>query len=720
MRIAVRAVLLLAGVPVAVLTQARLGAYATGRGGAATVRADPQVVVLSLASAALVALTLQWPSVRIAGRRWGLATLRAMRRVPARATRWMRRRVQLARPDGWRLAFGRMANRVQLGRWPWRVRAAALTLVFALGVSVLADVETRTPELRPQAQIWWLLSVALLLAAALLASRRSTGQQTLWETPRWRLPYDGLALATLAAGALALRLPNLTGLPYSVHGDEAACGLEALRWLHGDIHSLLEVGWYGLPVAGYGLPVPFMRLVGADLYGLRLSSVVIGTLSVLVTYALAREIGGRRMAFLAAGFLAVAHAHVHFSRMGIHYIHAVCVVALVFWLLLRMLRTRSEAAAVLAAAAMSLAVQVYFSARVVFVVVPLFLLCLLFLRAPLLRGSAGVVGWLFIGLIVALGPLAQYFLLDTAPLTARTNDVSLFSMTPYLHDYLVGQFGTATLWPGVLSRQLAAVPLIAGGLADQSLQYGPYTPLLDPLVAALATIGLFLALLRLRRPAYLLLALWVGAVIGAGVVTIDMPWWPRLLVMLPALCILAALVLEEISARGERAARALLHRVVWPRRAAFAGACAIALGVLPMAGALGYSGGHNVDAYFADYPRHVNADGYRTRYTDIAYYLAQLPAGTRAVLFEGGDMVINYETIRFLAPQIQGQQVDTIAALEDSLRVRAGTTIVLVPVESLNDFQQLLGAPGEIPAGQLSAEPDANGLVTFFTYTMPG
>src|SRR6185437_16280801 len=90
-------------------------------------------------------------------------------------------------------------------------------------------------------------------------------------------------------------------------------------------------------------------------------------------------------------------------------------------------------------------------------------------------------------------------------------------------------------------------PLIPVGVADQSTQYGPHYSLLDIGVATLVTIGFFYALLRLREPAYLLLSIWMsGTVLFGGVLTIDMPDWQRLLVMLPALCLLAALLLEDI------------------------------------------------------------------------------------------------------------------------------------------------------------------------------
>lgn len=110
-----------------------------------------------------------------------------------------------------------------------------LALCGALAASLIADIETWSEALLPQATSWWIGSVALLLLSALLAS---PAVPTLRVRSRsWSLVRDAVLLTLLTALSLALRLPNLTGMPYIVHGDEAANGLQALRWLHGGMCS---------------------------------------------------------------------------------------------------------------------------------------------------------------------------------------------------------------------------------------------------------------------------------------------------------------------------------------------------------------------------------------------------------------------------------------------------------------------------------------------------
>lgn len=708
-------VLALAGVVGAVAAEARLSVYAATGGGAAQVSASPGVVALSLIFCVAVAALLSWRDV------WG--SMRA----------WSRRWTEFApaeeRPpllERWRLALlERFDALLRAGPWQdirqtWRGWVCAVSVALSLLFSVIADLGARALASRPVAQWWWVASVALLMVAGV-----AWDWQQRWAkrfsfaalAEKFQRHLGGIALGlVLLAAALALRLPGLTDQPYVVHGDEAACGLEAFRWLNGGVPSLISVGWYGLPVAGYGFPALVMRVAGANLFGLRLSSVLLGVGAVLLLYALAREFAGRRVAFVAAALMTVSHLSIQFSRMGIHYIHAPFVVLLTLWQLARSLRLKSALAAVLAGVGLSLAVQVYFSARIIFAILPLFLLGLLLFNRSLLKGRLLMLGWLLVSFLVAFGPLGVYFLQDMDSLKARSAEVLILNMTDGMRAHLVSQFGTANL-SMVLPRQLAAVPLLVGGLADQSLQYGPLYPMFDALVAALITIGFFYALLHLKRPLCLLAVLWVVCtVVAGGVLTIDMPWWPRLLVMLPALCLLAALALEALLRAVQRAWLGLEWLLV-PAAPARRWR-AIALGGLLALLVIGYSGSQSIHHYFVEYPQQVNGDSYRTAYTNIGRYLADLPAGTRVILFSDDSLIWDYSTLQFLAPQVRGQQVDSPKALQDALARRSSPVLVIVAPSKGADFETLRTTAGALPPGAYAIHASAQGQLAFFTYSI--
>jgi 4-amino-4-deoxy-L-arabinose transferase-like glycosyltransferase len=711
----------------AMAAESQLSALAKTGSGADRVSASPVLVALLLIASFGAAALLRWQDVfdGVADAWWTLRrapeALQYLRRLPQTARAWLlsRRAALQALFERWRIALHATTWRHWAG-----LSLAWIALVLALIASALAGAAV--PVLA--AQWFWIAGTFLLLVAACVwpSAHSSPLHRLRWRLSvgpaspswsRWRALWnnwgDWLLLGGLLAFGAALRLPNLASMPYVVHGDEASCALEALRWLHGEVHTLLSTGWYGLPVLGYGIPALVMHFAGDDLVGARLSSVIVGLLSLIVMYLLAREFAGRRVAFVATALLAVSHLHIQFSRSGIHYIHALLAVELTLWLLVRALRDRSAVAAVLAAIAMSFSAQVYFSARLVFIIVPLFIVGLWLLNRQLLSGRGPTLGWLIAGLLAALGPLASFFRTAGNALNSRTDEVLILNQTPWMRDHLVQQFGTADI-PRVLLRQLAAVPLLLTAVADQSTQYGPHYSLLDVGVATLVTIGFFYALLRLRKPVYLLLAIWiVGTAVFGGILTIDMPDWQRLLVMLPALCLLAALLLEDVLERFEQGIVSIADHLPRLRMPSLAPVLAATLLALVL---VGLSANWNIQRYFVDYPRQTNPDPWWTTYTDIGRYLSTLPAGTHFILLSDGSLVADYATLRYLGPGTTGSRVETTDELAQALANSTDPTVTIVTLSRANDIEQALEAGGTLPSGSFIPYVNANHTTTFYLY----
>ncbi|HEY1388026.1 MAG TPA: glycosyltransferase family 39 protein [Ktedonobacterales bacterium] len=711
----------------AMAAESQLSALVKTGSGADRVTASPVLVALLLIASFGAAALLRWQDVfdGVADAWWTLRrtpeALQYLRRLPQTARVWLlsRRESLHALLERWRSALHATTWRHWAG-----LSLAWIALVLALIASALAGAAD--PVLA--AQWFWFAGMLLLLLAACvwpsahsaplhrLHWRLSVGPTSpLWSRwrARWNTWGDWLLLGALLAGGAALRLPNLASMPYVVHGDEASCALEALRWLHGEVDTLLSTGWYGLPMLGYGIPAVVMHFAGDSLFGVRLSSVIVGLLSLIVIYLLAREFAGRRVAFVATALLAVSHLHIQFSRSGIHYIHALFAVELTLWLLVRALRDRSAVTAVLAAIAMSFSAQVYFSARLVFIIVPLFIVGLWLLNRRLLSGRGPTLAWLIAGVLAALGPLASFFRTAGNALNSRTDEVLILNQTPWMRDHLIQQFGTADI-PTVLLRQLAAIPLLPTAVADQSTQYGPLYSLLDVGVATLVTIGFFYALLRLRKPVYLLLAIWiVGTVVFGGVLTIDMPDWQRLLVMLPALCLLAALLLEDILERVEQGIVSVADRLprLWlPSRAPALAATLLALVLV------GLSANWNIQRYFVDFPHQTNHDPWWTTYTDIGRYLSTLPADTHFILFSDDTLVADYATLRYLGPGVSGGRVETTDELAQALANSADPTVTIVTLGRVGDLEQALAAGGILPSGSFTPYVTANHTTTFYLY----
>jgi hypothetical protein len=213
---------------------------------------------------------------------------------------------------------------------------------------------------------------------------------------------------------------------------------------------------------------------------------------------------------------------------------------------------------------------------------------------------------------------------------------------------------------------------------------------------------------------------WVGAtVMLGGVLTIDMPWWPRLFVMMPALCLLAAVAVESVLAWAaitwtEDIGPALGRWGTWRASAV------TAVGALAVASVIAYCAAVSIQHYFHDYPNTVMTDAYRTRFTDIARYVAQLPAGTHVVLYSSDDLSWSYPTIQFMSRQVVGSGVTSESTLLTAVARRGHAPLLLIVAQEQTDaFLRLLRTPGALPPGQLSAPTNPGGVTTFIVYAMP-
>lgn len=211
-------------------------------------------------------------------------------------------------------------------------------------------------------------------------------------------------------------------------------------------------------------------------------------------------------------------------------------------------------------------------------------------------------------------------------LTSRQRDVSVF--TPAVADHIVDAYHVTSL-PRAIAVQVVRSALTFHHTPDTSLQFGFPRPMLNPFFGPLAALGLAVCAVRLRQAGPALLAAWWAFVLlVAGAFTSDAPFWPRLVVVLPAAALLVALgfdrVIDALAVASSRAA-------VSPRVRLAAGAVVVAgVGV-------------------------VNWSWYTERarvYVDEADWLGRLIAAEPATRFcmVPGRLSFREEEVRFLAP----------------------------------------------------------------------
>ncbi|HVR29547.1 MAG TPA: hypothetical protein VMS86_08425, partial [Thermoanaerobaculia bacterium] len=189
-------------------------------------------------------------------------------------------------------------------RW-WSLGMAALALWAGALWMQARHGETATMRAA------WVASVSLLALAAWGSQRGQAGTPVIDAVPR----RTALALlSVIGLGAFLLRFVELATLPLAHHGDMAMMGLGSRELLRGET-GWFGVGWAWIPWLGYAPGALAMRLFGDDLFGLRMASVLGGTVAVVSTYGIGATIHSRRVGLLAAAVGAVGYVDIHFGRI---------------------------------------------------------------------------------------------------------------------------------------------------------------------------------------------------------------------------------------------------------------------------------------------------------------------------------------------------------------------------------------------------------------------
>ncbi len=473
-----------------------------------------------------------------------------------------------------------------------------------------------------------LLAVVIPEAASGIRGRRARG---------WRGDLRPLlVLLAILAVAAALRMVSLDTLPGFLHNDEGDVGLSARAAATGQVNAVFSYGFVGLPMLGYSWDGAFLKFFGDSLWSLRASSAVLGLGSIAITALLGKELFNWRSGLLAAALLSLFHLHIQFSRDGIHNIQALFMVTLTVYLLVLALRYGSRSAAVGTGVALSVDLQVFFSARLAFVLVPLIILCALVgTNRRLLRLRLPTVVWIAAGFLVAGAPILAFLDLQWAAYMSHSSSSLITTSDPTARLHLLGANGRFDLWAIMRLNIWHALQTFnfPGHVAmDQYPLWG--RPMLDPVSGSLLSGSLALAIFRIRDTGFAIcVGMFVTIMFFIGTLTIDQPDWNRLLIILPVTALLLGAFLDALWQLCER---------VWFL------AKPAALAALIVTAAVGYG---NFTWYFGQF-----APGVRQTFAalpmDVGNYLRHSPGRPYAYVIDGAGFDINHQAVIFLAPSV--------------------------------------------------------------------
>lgn len=388
----------------------------------------------------------------------------------------------------------------------------------------------------------------VVMASTTAPSRRpATPRRTTWwrEAATGRL-LDAAILVGLTLVAAGLRLYRLAEIPPGLHHDEAVNGLDALFTIPTQHPIFFEANNGREPLFIY-LQAATIHLFGPSPWSLRLTSAIIGTLTVLAVYALGRAWLGRVGGAIAAFALATSFWHLDLSRIGLRAIGAPLFLTLALLFLWRGLRDRRLVFCALAGVCFALDLYTYTSARVAVALIPAIFAWEL-LRAPRYWRrrlvELVVVGAVTVALVA---PLGLYFLDHSGSLIRRADEVWIFNPNPQIESKPVG-FAENT-W------NTLDMFFVRGDLNPR--QNIPGRPIFDPVAAPWFVLGLLVLVWRAakalgftRRPRRaepttsreppdhpewsVWLLLWLASMLSLGAVTYESPDFLRLSALAPA------------------------------------------------------------------------------------------------------------------------------------------------------------------------------------------
>ena len=422
----------------------------------------------------------------------------------------------------------------------WRGSAVRLALgalaVGAIAATTYLSTNRRTP----------VLALSLWLASPLLATLAVRGWQA---APARRAdpPWTGSEFVVLGAvlmiAALA-RMLWIASLPRAIFGDEPRVGIFlAEAYANGNIPNFFSMGWNTWPVVGLSLQGLFAPLFGLQFWTLRLSSAFLGTLAVLTTYLLARELFAPRTALVAAFLFGICRTAIDFSRLGVAHAQVLCFEPLAFFCLWRALNSGRAVAYLWAGVTTAWCLYSYNAGQLV----PPLVFGWLALVA-LVRPTRVLTHWrgalvLAVAFALTLFPYLYYFTdaFSFGPnwgqwtIMAR-NRQTLSQVTEAWHNS-----GLGPAWE-ILSRQTWRTWLGFNVLPGAGYTLGyRQGGMLDEISAALFVLGLGMSIRRVRRGSdAFLLYWWLGTVFAGGIATIDPPSFVRMVGLLPAIALIAA------------------------------------------------------------------------------------------------------------------------------------------------------------------------------------
>jgi len=345
-----------------------------------------------------------------------------------------------------------------------------------------------------------------------------------------------LFLILVIFGAFFLRTYLINVFPNGCQSDECNNGLDALKWLQGQPYT---------PYAGtnegqatlftYLLALSF-KLFGTGVIQMRMVSAVIGTLTIVAFYFLARDWLKWDFALAATALFAVARWHLTFSRIVYELILTPFAEILVFLFFLRALKNGRIKDWAATGLCLAFGMNTYTGFRIIPILIVVYLIYWIITHRDRIRRDVQGILYLGLGAWIGMVPLSVYILQNWNSFMGRTAHISI------LNDIVNAGGSLQPLWANI-NRTIWSFQWKGDWAALNNL---PGEPLLDIVVGILFLFGLAYALRYIRQPLSFLYVSWVIAGLSLAILSTvnEAPTARRPIGLLPVIFLMSGTVLQ--------------------------------------------------------------------------------------------------------------------------------------------------------------------------------
>jgi hypothetical protein len=339
------------------------------------------------------------------------------------------------------------------------------------------------------------------------------------------------------------RFYQLGNIPNIIDGDEGRFGLIINDILEGRMRDMF-ITTFGNSTMYFFFLAGMMKLFGKSITILRIGSAIGGTLTIPILYLMANHLFNRRTAIISTVILIVSNFHIHFSHiMSVTSIQDAFFATSSLYLFFTGLQKNSAARMTMAGFMMGLALYVYMGARLIILLVPIYVIIMFFIHPHIIKRNYVNLLIFFGALVIISSPMIYWSITNPDLFNIRAHQVGLFQSGWLAEKSLrTGQSQIFIFFD--LFKQAFLTTIFT---PSYKFHYSSW-PMLDMFTSIFFVAGLAYSFFYTKDSRYLLLNgwFWSGILIGGALVILPSLNTYRILIVFPVMCIFSGVGFDKL------------------------------------------------------------------------------------------------------------------------------------------------------------------------------